>query len=552
MPSHKRKLSATASSASSNATGARSEASSVDNAHLGSRDERICTGMAANPEHEGVSDIVDAVGTLKLRMPTNTRFEALPVGPQRLRALFQVLISSSSPADKGVLKTYILDKWAVDGCSFGSFCAGTDSPALVWQSFWLTIASYFDLSVVFKHAFAAEIEEEKQTFIKKVHVNCKALFKDVLDLKEPAAFDVLSGGMSPVPAVKTCCGGFPCDDASGLNPHSSSDANRNCVEANSLRTGAVFNGIVEYVKEHGDELEFLNLENVTALKNVPRDKVTRAITGPSNLDSIGHIMKTKLDFFFHCWDVDPRLWGSPQSRSRLWMLAMPFCKVERLGKSAAHAMLNDMMVSTTGFETSSIDEYLLCENDSLIEDFRQPLLATTDNSEHSSSENFNIARDAGGRMPVFRRATTRDQSKDKWPAAHAKAFDKAAADGKVLALHCRIVFSNASGTNDNKNNNNDDNDNNNNNNNNNTDNDNNNNDNNDNENNNDNNNTDNHHYWVIYGCGVLSVIAIGIYMLSNGGPGFVHARLGRGAAQDLPVPQHTDTTENRAALMSLV
>jgi hypothetical protein len=41
--SRKRKLSATASSASSDATGARSEASSVDRAHLGSQDERGST-----------------------------------------------------------------------------------------------------------------------------------------------------------------------------------------------------------------------------------------------------------------------------------------------------------------------------------------------------------------------------------------------------------------------------------------------------------------------------------------------------------------------------
>jgi hypothetical protein len=41
MPSRKCKLSATASSASSNATGARSEASSANRAHLGSREELL-------------------------------------------------------------------------------------------------------------------------------------------------------------------------------------------------------------------------------------------------------------------------------------------------------------------------------------------------------------------------------------------------------------------------------------------------------------------------------------------------------------------------------
>jgi hypothetical protein len=52
MPSRKRKLSATASSASSNATGARSEASSANRAHLGSRDERGSAQPEDNPEED--------------------------------------------------------------------------------------------------------------------------------------------------------------------------------------------------------------------------------------------------------------------------------------------------------------------------------------------------------------------------------------------------------------------------------------------------------------------------------------------------------------------
>ena len=51
-----------------------------------------------------------------------------------------------------------------------------------------------------------------------------------------------------VPMCRILAAGFPCLDVSGLNPHSRTLRNRQCISQVALRTGGVFTCIVEYIK----------------------------------------------------------------------------------------------------------------------------------------------------------------------------------------------------------------------------------------------------------------------------------------------------------------
>ncbi|CAE6966127.1 unnamed protein product [Symbiodinium sp. CCMP2592] len=116
--------------------------------------------------------------------------------------------------------------------------------------------------------------------------------------------------------------GFPCQDCSVLNPSSSTSSNRSCVADGTLRTGSVLQGIVHYLQSTGlVGPNFCLFENVAGLKTKTRN--ADGSTGPSNLDHVGHLISTKTDRLLHVWELDPRMFGVPQSRKRLWMTAIP-------------------------------------------------------------------------------------------------------------------------------------------------------------------------------------------------------------------------------------
>ena len=99
------------------------------------------------------------------------------------------------------------------------------------------------------------------------------LFCDVHNMCQPKAFDVKKNADVLTPCCDILVAGFPCQDCSVLNPHSSSDANRACITKGAQRTRSVYGAILEYaaafkkqpkaksngkaqdLKSNGDELD---------------------------------------------------------------------------------------------------------------------------------------------------------------------------------------------------------------------------------------------------------------------------------------------------------
>lgn len=111
-----------------------------------------------------------------------------------------------------------LDPGTSDNMSLGTFCSGTDCAVQVFQSFLAACAASFEIPVAdmprFQHLFSCEKDQKKGEFLRRF-CNMGRLHPDALEpVGEHAA--VVSAG-------------FPCDDASALLPHSSSDKHRTCV-----------------------------------------------------------------------------------------------------------------------------------------------------------------------------------------------------------------------------------------------------------------------------------------------------------------------------------
>ena len=168
--------------------------------------------------------------------------------------------------------------------------------------------------------------------------------------------------------------GFPCTDVSGLNRSRRAAANMACVAGASLRTGSVFQGILDFLQSpQGAEVDLVLLENVRSLDD--RHETDGGVT--SNL--IAAVQKLNdADVTVVTFELDPRLLGTPQMRSRLWMVAMPRRVLRRLGatEAAARRYLTDCMARLVGSQLVPLDEYLLAESDPLAQANYQPARPT--------------------------------------------------------------------------------------------------------------------------------------------------------------------------------
>ena len=153
--------------------------------------------------------------------------------------------------------------------------------------------------------------------------------------------------------------GFPCLDVSGLNPHSRTLRNRQCISQVALRTGEVFAGIVEYIKAmicRRRPPEVIIFENVMGLKNPPKDDPN----GPSNLDIVG-LMLSGLGYRLHAWHLSPRMFGVPQCRQRVWTTAIRTSNMEGVLADFLESseILAELMSRITGFPESKLVKYLV-------------------------------------------------------------------------------------------------------------------------------------------------------------------------------------------------
>lgn len=130
----------------------------------------------------------------------------------------------------------------------------------------------FGLSQTIDQAFCCELDPSKQRFRQACFDDNVICFEDVTSLASGVVRDVVSGNLCSVPSVMYSCGGFPCTDASRENSKKEDcSARRSSVADATLRTGAAFHGILQYLSQIALTLEGGLLENVLGLMDPPKD-----------------------------------------------------------------------------------------------------------------------------------------------------------------------------------------------------------------------------------------------------------------------------------------
>ena len=249
-----------------------------------------------------------------------------------------------------------------------TMCAGSESPLLNLQSLQKVI-NIRGGTVKFRHGFSSEFNEDKVKVIIKAFPQISKIFKDVTQLWQAYQTNLLTGQEDEVDDCDLNIAGFPCQDASRLNPHSSSLKNCSSVAEGSLRTGSVFHGICSYLQGPGKSCKMLMLENVEGLMQLP--KVNGVVVGISNLEASNrHLMKTT-GFIMVIFLLDPRRhFGMPVSRRRLWM---PCCSMAwltecELTKALYEQKMWDTMDKMTGkLGMMDLDRFYLKDKDPIVE-----------------------------------------------------------------------------------------------------------------------------------------------------------------------------------------
>ena len=252
--------------------------------------------------------------------------------------------------------------------TLGSMCSGTDSSSLVADSFKRACKRTFDIDLTTPISMQCEINTRKQNFLTTMFGSSAPLFADVRDLCRAEARDVRTQTDVPVPSVHLAWVGFPCTDVSRRNPKQMSAANRATVQNKSLRTGKVFDGLIQYYQSHGDHLLVGFCENVGGLSDLPsKDKAAR-----SNLDVCVHRLSREAGMWTMIFGVQPsKCFGMPVSRFRYWMPHMPWTSLDGVSTQAAREIgvaTFNYMAGASASTPVQIEDLLLPENHPLVLD----------------------------------------------------------------------------------------------------------------------------------------------------------------------------------------
>jgi site-specific DNA-cytosine methylase len=229
---------------------------------------------------------------------------------------------------------------------------------------------------------------------------------------------------APVPSPHHLVAGFPCDDASALNPHSFSIANRTCVSTSSLRTGSVLHDIILHAQQHSNHLLFLTFENVTALLRAAVDEKKQAV-GPSNADVACLLLGKCLNMHIKLWRLDPRLFGSPQVRGRLYFVGVPLRKLPGNSSQDADVQFDNIMQQLVGSQATPLSEYLLPEDHPVVARYYNSVVASD-----AKKQGDHISAVLAGGTPVAPKgaATNKQRRLWKWPEQHRVSFERKGMD----------------------------------------------------------------------------------------------------------------------------
>ena len=336
-------------------------------------------------------------------------------GELGMAPLARALLKRFTPGELATFRA-----WACAGSQkTATICSGTDVVNHCNDEFSAALAEAASANLDFEQVFACECNEAKQDLLRKMHPKLKVLFSRSEDLSQDIAKDVISGNSVVVRSVHGVVAGFPCTDASRLNSHSRSSENMMCVSTKSKRTGKVFDDILKYMTVHKENLAWAILENVCALSSAPKAKGRGGrVIGPSNLDVCVYRLKAELGFAVVVLSLDPRMFGQPSSRSRLYMLCVKMQVLATAGMSLDEftTLATETLKKLVGHAAAPLDSILLEESSAAVVSHLQSLMGASSSKRQKVQSEWgmrhSMAFDASGSAwwapSAFRDSKARD------------------------------------------------------------------------------------------------------------------------------------------------
>ena len=220
--------------------------------------------------------------------------------------------------------------------TLGTGCSGSDIVVCVLRklvSFW---DDHFRVSLRVRHVMSVEQAPKVQEFLLE-HSRPEVLFKDVCDLGNDCAHDILSGVDKPIPDCHVWVYGSECDNLSTLNSSTRQQGSISSGAPN--KSGQTAAGCMRYVEKHKPAV--VVIENVANMDAGSQWRESDKGYLERLLKSHGYSVFTRL--------MDARQSGCPQSRNRWYIMAFlkPGESQEAAGVTSIHATLNSVQVDTT-------------------------------------------------------------------------------------------------------------------------------------------------------------------------------------------------------------
>ncbi|CAE7749628.1 unnamed protein product, partial [Symbiodinium sp. CCMP2456] len=326
----------------------------------------------------------------------------------------------------------------------GTACSGSDAPVLVLKSFLAAVQQQYGVSVQLQHIFSCEHDDSKQAFLERMYtrtpdrVDMQHLFDSTQQLRRgpgKEALDVLTKQPETIPSCSDLYFGFPCQDISKLNNASRQASNRTAVKDGAHRTGSVFKDIMRYVEklvvaaecEDTVPLQAMIMENVLGLLDRPRGvDVDTGLKYHNNMEYVDLAVR-KVGFCMIPLQVDPRMFGMPVARPRLFLLCLPLQKLVDAGVSEdqLRAMATQHMQKLLVSQMRDLDDFLLNDADPLIQEDYAKAVDLAERRQQKLESDLGTAK----RAPK-RKAETEDAAvpkakiaKCKWAETHTKAME---------------------------------------------------------------------------------------------------------------------------------
>lgn len=294
----------------------------------------------------------------------------IPPGPDHLKQLAHRFLSRLTEEQLRDIAAWCGQQKSETAIQVGSLCSGTECPVLAWSAWMEALQERLGVSPSWCHAMSAESDEKKQDFLLMMMPGVK-IFTDACNLgaSEAMAVTASSRQLETVPDdIGVLFAGFPCKAASRLNRHSGSSRNLECVSAGDLSTGSVFQSILSFLRLHGKRCQMLVMENVLGLAKKGPD-------GKSNLDCVLDML-LQAGWWAKAWHLDPRNWGTPASRLRVWIIGFPVSNVNTSGRTreATALLMQNVLDSIAGSKLAHMESYLLPDGHPYVKAITHPAL----------------------------------------------------------------------------------------------------------------------------------------------------------------------------------